>query len=51
MKVLVEADLAEVGKSLQFSKLNYIDVLVKYGIDKPDLRSNLSFISLEDFYC
>lgn len=47
---LVEADLAEVGKSLQFSKLNYIDVLVKYGIDKPDLRSNLSFISLEDFF-
>ncbi|KAF6063365.1 aspartate--tRNA ligase [Candida albicans] len=47
---LVEADLAEVGESLQFGKLNYIDVLVKYGIDKPDLRSNLSFISLEDFF-
>ncbi|EMG46899.1 hypothetical protein G210_2830 [Candida maltosa Xu316] len=35
---------------LQFEKLNYIDALTKYGIDKPDLRSNLSFTSLESYF-
>ena len=32
--------------TLQFNKLNYIDALTKYGIDKPDLRSSLTFTSL-----
>lgn len=36
--------------TLQFNKLNYIDALTKYGIDKPDLRSSLTFTSLEDFF-
>ncbi|EGW34990.1 uncharacterized protein SPAPADRAFT_58114 [Spathaspora passalidarum NRRL Y-27907] len=35
---------------LQFSKLDYVTALTKYGIDKPDLRSNLSFTSLEKFF-
>ncbi|CAK9438494.1 uncharacterized protein LODBEIA_P27180 [Lodderomyces beijingensis] len=36
--------------SLQFQKLRYEEALQKYGIDKPDLRSNISFTSLSDFF-
>ncbi|CAD1810042.1 aspartate--tRNA ligase [Candida parapsilosis] len=37
-------------EGVQLSKLNYLTALQKYGIDKPDLRSNLSFISLEEYF-
>lgn len=30
--------------------LTYKDAMAKYGIDKPDLRSSLEFISLSDFF-
>ncbi|CAI5757614.1 unnamed protein product [Candida verbasci] len=35
---------------LQFEKLDYIDALTKYGIDKPDLRYNLEFENLQDYF-
>ncbi|ODV80387.1 uncharacterized protein CANTADRAFT_89937 [Suhomyces tanzawaensis NRRL Y-17324] len=35
---------------LQFSKLDYFDALTRYGIDKPDLRSDLRFQPLSDFF-
>ncbi|RCK56546.1 Aspartate--tRNA ligase, mitochondrial [Candida viswanathii] len=47
---LEEITHEEGSNTLQFNKLNYIDALTKYGIDKPDLRSSLSFTSLEDFF-
>ncbi|KAI3407050.2 MSD1 [Candida oxycetoniae] len=35
---------------LQLEKISYSEALEKYGIDKPDMRSNLSFINLENFF-
>lgn len=35
---------------IDFSKLKYTDALSKFGIDKPDLRSNLEFINLSDYF-
>ncbi|KAG7661291.1 MSD1 [[Candida] subhashii] len=35
---------------LQFAKLDYITALTKYGIDKPDLRSNLSLVDLSEHF-
>lgn len=34
---------------LAFNKLPYIEALSKYGIDKPDLRSEISFVNLSKF--
>lgn len=33
-----------------FNKLKYIDALSKYGIDKPDLRSALTFVDLSKHF-
>lgn len=33
-----------------FYRLPYIEALTNYGIDKPDLRSDLSFVSLETHF-
>lgn len=33
-----------------FNKLKYIDALTKYGIDKPDLRSELMFTDLSKYF-
>lgn len=38
------------NSNVNFAKLTYRDALIKYGIDKPDLRSNLSFIDLSDYF-
>lgn len=42
-----EVDAASEQK---FNKLKYIDALTKYGIDKPDLRSALTFTDLSRFF-
>lgn len=36
--------------TLHFNKLKYIDALTKFGIDKPDLRSNLQIHDLSSFF-
>lgn len=36
--------------TLAFSKLNYIEALSNYGIDKPDLRSCLKFKDISTFF-
>lgn len=41
--------LHPVASDTSFSSLDYIEALTKYGIDKPDLRSNLSFIDLSPY--
>lgn len=33
-----------------FTKLPYIDALTKYGIDKPDLRCDLSFVDFQEYF-
>lgn len=33
-----------------FNELKYVDALAQYGIDKPDLRSALSFVDLSRFF-
>lgn len=33
-----------------FNRLSYIDALQNYGIDKPDLRSSLSFVDLSSHF-
>ncbi|KAI5954733.1 MSD1 [Candida theae] len=38
------------ANATRLSKLDYLTALQKYGIDKPDLRSKISFESLEDFF-
>lgn len=37
------------SESVYFTQLTYLEALSLYGIDKPDLRSNLSFVDLSDF--
>lgn len=39
-----------ISDSLKFSKLKYVDALSRYGVDKPDLRSNLKFTDLSDYF-
>ena len=39
-----------VSTNHRFNKLKYIDALANYGIDKPDLRSNLKFIDLSKYF-
>ncbi|RLV94353.1 Aspartate--tRNA ligase mitochondrial [Spathaspora sp. JA1] len=34
---------------VQFTKLDYLTALTKYGIDKPDLRSNLTFTDISPY--
>lgn len=34
----------------KFEKITYLEALSKYGIDKPDLRSALSFVDLLNFF-
>ncbi|EDK43520.1 conserved hypothetical protein [Lodderomyces elongisporus NRRL YB-4239] len=38
------------NNKVQFSKLAYPEALLKYGIDKPDLRSDITFITLDEFF-
>ncbi|CCG22547.1 Msd1 protein [Candida orthopsilosis Co 90-125] len=45
---LVKVDAGAEG--VRLSKLDYLTALREYGIDKPDLRSNISFNSLESFF-
>ncbi|KAG5421864.1 MSD1 [Candida metapsilosis] len=45
---LVKTDSTANG--VRLSKLDYLTALQNYGIDKPDLRSNISFKGLEDFF-
>lgn len=48
---LVEVDFAARDRSKPaFNKLTYIDALEKYGIDKPDLRSALTFVDLSHHF-
>ncbi|OBA17981.1 hypothetical protein METBIDRAFT_13897 [Metschnikowia bicuspidata var. bicuspidata NRRL YB-4993] len=35
---------------IPFTTLTYLEALSKYGIDKPDLRSNLQFIDVSEFF-
>lgn len=48
---LVKIDVAGYDSSKPaFNELTYIDALTKYGIDKPDLRSSLTFVDLSKFF-
>lgn len=38
------------GLHPSFPKLTYLDAMTKYGIDKPDLRSSLTFQNLSHFF-
>lgn len=40
----------EESSPLDFPKLTYADALSKYGIDKPDLRSSLTFVDLSEYF-
>ncbi|GEQ69425.1 hypothetical protein JCM33374_g3097 [Metschnikowia sp. JCM 33374] len=37
-------------QAVPFSPLTYYDALTRYGIDKPDLRSNLQFIDVSEHF-
>lgn len=45
-----ETKLVELKPDEDFPKVNYIDALTKYGIDKPDLRSSLVFTDVSDYF-
>lgn len=47
---LLEKINFEDRNTLAFSKMNYIDALSNYGIDKPDLRSSLKFKNITTFF-
>ncbi|QBM88003.1 aspartyl-tRNA synthetase [Metschnikowia aff. pulcherrima] len=36
--------------SVPFAKLTYMEALSGFGIDKPDLRSNLQFVDISEFF-
>lgn len=46
----VEFSSDQKNNKIHFSKLKYADALANYGIDKPDLRSNLKFEDLSQFF-
>lgn len=43
-------NLVELKENESFPKLDYQTALSKFGIDKPDLRSNLTFEDLSEFF-
>lgn len=43
-------NLVELQEGEHFPKLDYLTALSKFGIDKPDLRSNLKFETLTHFF-
>ncbi|GMF03111.1 unnamed protein product [Ambrosiozyma monospora] len=45
-----DSELVELKPGDKFPKLNYADALSKYGIDKPDLRSSLTFADVSSFF-
>lgn len=47
---LLEQINFEDRNTLAFTKLNYIEALSNYGIDKPDLRSSLKFKNITPFF-
>ncbi|GMM45885.1 aspartate--tRNA ligase [Pichia kluyveri] len=45
-----DGKLVELKEGQCFPRLNYVDALSKFGIDKPDLRSNLTFVNVSECF-
>ena len=45
-----DGKLVDLKEGEHFPRLNYVDALSKFGIDKPDLRSNLTFVNVSECF-